>query len=102
LALLAALQGVSIAMLLGVPIGLLAGARGGWIDRIVMWFNNLFLSLPTIVAFAFSACWGRGLPMQCWQWAGADHSLCCINLWRHPGRREELYVEAANVVGVKP
>lgn len=104
LALLAALQGVSIAMLLGVPIGLLAGARGGWIDRIVMWFNNLFLSLPNlIVAFAILSLLGTGLTNAMLA-VGLVLTTRYVALTRGVtlAEREELYVEAANVVGVKP
>ncbi len=40
---------VGIAATIGVSIGALAGYYGGWIDRILMWFVDLLLSLPSLV-----------------------------------------------------
>jgi ABC-type dipeptide/oligopeptide/nickel transport system permease subunit len=47
---------VLIAMLIGVPIGLLIGYRGGWWDRIGSRFIDILDSLPgMLVAFASSS-----------------------------------------------
>ncbi len=40
---------VSIAATIGVSIGAIAGFYGGWLDRILMWFVDLLLSLPSLV-----------------------------------------------------
>lgn len=41
--------GVAIAMLIGVPIGLIAGFRGGWIDAVMMRFQDAVLAFPTVL-----------------------------------------------------
>ena len=40
---------VLLTALIGVPLGLLSGFRGGWIDRLVMWLVNLQLAFPFIL-----------------------------------------------------
>ncbi len=39
---------VGIALLIGVPIGLIAGFYGGWIDRIIMRIVDVMLCFPTL------------------------------------------------------
>ena len=53
---------VSIATLIGVPVGLLAGFRGGWIDDGISRFIDALLSFPAIVlAIAVTGALGIGL-----------------------------------------
>lgn len=53
---------ISISVLVGVPLGLLAGYYRGWVDTIVMRAVDIQLALPTIlVAMGVLAIWGRGL-----------------------------------------
>jgi peptide/nickel transport system permease protein len=40
---------VGIAATIGVTVGAVAGYYGGWIDRFLMWFVDLLLSLPSLV-----------------------------------------------------
>lgn len=40
---------VTIAATIGVSIGAIAGYFGTWVDRILMWFVDLLLSLPSLV-----------------------------------------------------
>lgn len=40
---------VSIAATIGVSVGAIAGYAGGWLDRGLMWFVDLLLSLPQLV-----------------------------------------------------
>ena len=47
--LLSVVEGVSVALTLGVPIGLLAGYLGGWTDRIISRFVEMLLSIPAII-----------------------------------------------------
>jgi peptide/nickel transport system permease protein len=59
-ALLIALSVVSGAMLIGVPLGLLAGYRGGWMGEAVMRVTDVFQAVPQLVlalAFAVLALW---------------------------------------------
>ncbi|MEA3505954.1 MAG: ABC transporter permease [Elusimicrobiota bacterium] len=39
---------VTIALLIGVPLGLLAGFHGGWIDSVIMRIVDIMLCFPTI------------------------------------------------------
>lgn len=40
---------VALALLVGVPIGLLAGYRGGWVDALLMRPVDMLLALPTLL-----------------------------------------------------
>jgi peptide/nickel transport system permease protein len=58
----AAAEGLGIAVLIGVPVGLAAGFLGGAFDAIVSRVADAFLSLPPIIlALALIAVLGRGL-----------------------------------------
>ena len=58
--LLTAAGAVTIAALVGVPIGLMAGFFGGWRDAVLMRFVDVLLSLPGILfAMALIAVLGR-------------------------------------------
>ena len=53
---------VTIALLLGVPIGLLAGYRGGWLDSLISRFTDAMLACPfLILAIALAAFLGPSL-----------------------------------------
>jgi peptide/nickel transport system permease protein len=59
--LVVAIGSVGIALLVGVPIGLLAGFRGGWMDGIFMRPLDLLLALPPLLlAVAMIAIVGPG------------------------------------------
>ena len=47
--LLAPLQAVAVAMLIGVPVGLLSGYLGGRLDAAVVWLTDAGLSLPPLL-----------------------------------------------------
>ncbi|MCR2784616.1 MULTISPECIES: dipeptide/oligopeptide/nickel ABC transporter permease/ATP-binding protein [unclassified Microbacterium] len=103
IALLVGFGAVIIAMLIGVPIGLLLGFRGGWTDRIGTRFVDVFDALPGIlVAFAVIAILGRGLlPLLL-----AIGLMFCMNFARMAraitlAERHKLYVDAARVSGLR-
>ncbi|WP_372624607.1 ABC transporter permease [Falsiroseomonas sp.] len=55
-ALMIALSVVVAAMLVGVPLGLLAGYHGGWLSEVVMRVTDVFQAVPQLVlALAFAA-----------------------------------------------
>jgi peptide/nickel transport system permease protein len=57
-----ALAIVALGLLVGGVIGLVAGARGGWVDDVLMRVTDLFLALPgALVAIAIVAALGPGL-----------------------------------------
>lgn len=50
---------VALAMVIGIPIGALAGFAGGWVDEICMRIADIFLAFPTIIlALAVAAALG--------------------------------------------
>src|SRR5690606_8810557 len=62
IAVIAAAEGTSIAVLLGVPLGLFIGYRGGWWDWVVMRLVEAIVSIPGImVAIVIIAILGAGL-----------------------------------------
>jgi peptide/nickel transport system permease protein len=48
-ALMIALSVVSISMLIGVPLGLIAGYRGGWLSEGIMRVTDIVLAIPQLV-----------------------------------------------------
>ncbi|MEQ1950520.1 ABC transporter permease [Mesorhizobium sp. CN2-181] len=56
-----ALVAVGIGMGIGVPLGCLAAARGGWLDEVVMRFNDLVFAFPALLsAVMITAVFGPG------------------------------------------
>ena len=98
----ASLLGVSIAIVLGLPIGMLAGFIGGRFDRAVMWVVDIIFSLPGIlIAFGVIAVLGNGL-LNAMIAVGVVLSTRFARLSRGVvlAEREELYVDGARVGGL--
>ncbi len=56
-----ALVAVGIGMGLGVPLGCWAAARGGWVDEVLMRFNDLVFAFPALLsAIMITAIFGPG------------------------------------------
>lgn len=101
-ALLISLTVVLLAALIGVPLGALAGYRGGWIDEVTMRITEVFQSFPPLLlAMVAVAILGPGLlhaglalALSWWPWYA--------RLVRAEARalRERSFVEAANAMGV--
>jgi peptide/nickel transport system permease protein len=99
----AAFQAVFVAGIIGIPIGLLVGYKGGWFDRIVMRVADVGDAVPGILlAFAVIAVLGRGL----------TNAMIAVGLIFVTGyirmtralvlaEREKLYVDAAKVGGLR-
>jgi peptide/nickel transport system permease protein len=91
---------LSIAII-GVPLGLIAGTFGGWIDGIIMRLADVFLAFPTLVlALAIAAALGGGLEnvivalaIAGWPWYARLVRGVVL------GVRREAYIEAAQVAG---
>ena len=101
IALIAAAEATSIAVILGVPIGLLIGYRGGWWDWIVMRLVEAIVSIPGImVAIVIIAILGTGLHRAMIA-LGILFSTAFLRLARGVvlTEREEVYVKSARVVG---
>ena len=55
--------GVLIAMAIGIPIGLIAGYRGGWVDSVLMRLQDALLAFPSVL-FAILIVAARGASQQ--------------------------------------
>ncbi len=95
---------VTIAIALGVPLGLLAGYRGGWIDTLVSRFTDAMLACPfLILAIAMAAFLGPSL-QNAMIAIGITATPLFIRLTRGQviAVKVEDYVEAARAVGNPP
>lgn len=101
IAAIAAAEGTAIAVLLGVPLGLFIGYRGGWWDWIVMRMVEAIVSVPGImVAIVIIAILGPGLHKAMIA-LGILYSTSFLRLARGVvlAEREEVYVRSARVIG---
>ncbi len=99
--LFAAVECVVIAVGLGVPLGVLAGYHGGWLDRVTMRVLDVVYSIPAIVAaIAFVAATGPGLAPSMFA-VGLVFAGRMTRLARGEvlSARDEEYVDAARAVG---
>lgn len=93
---------VLFAVLLGAPLGALAGYKGGWLDEVIMRITDLFLAFPSLLlAMAIASALGRGLDkaaialiVSWWPWYTRIARGVAIGL------RERYFVEAAQALGV--
>ncbi|RZI75879.1 MAG: dipeptide/oligopeptide/nickel ABC transporter permease/ATP-binding protein [Variovorax sp.] len=103
-ALLASLESVGIGVLLGVSLGLLAGYVGGWLDRIAMRLADVMQSIPAVLlALALIGVLGKGLGNAMLA-VGLIFSVSFMRITRAVvlAEREQLYVDAARVLGLRP
>ncbi|MFN2273514.1 MAG: ABC transporter permease [Anaerolineales bacterium] len=93
---------VAFAVLLGAPLGAIAGYKGGWIDEAIMRITDLFLAFPSLLlAMAIASALGRGLGnaaialvISWWPWYTRLVRGVTISL------RRRYFVEAAQAIGV--
>jgi len=93
---------VLFAVLLGAPLGALAGYKGGWLDEVIMRVTDLFLAFPSLLlAMAIASALGRGLDkaaialvISWWPWYTRIARGVAVGL------RERYFVEAAQAIGV--
>lgn len=93
---------VALAMAIGIPLGAVAGYRGGWIDQVLMRITEVFQSFPPLLlAMVFVAILGPSLfnaglalAISWWPWYA--------RLVRAEARslRDRPFVEAARATGV--
>ncbi|MDQ7794954.1 MAG: ABC transporter permease [bacterium] len=92
---------VGLALLIGVPLGLVAGYLGGFVDEVIMRVTDIFLSFPPLLlAIAVAALLGRSLTnamiaiaIAWWPWYTRLMRGTVISL------REKPFVEAARMMG---
>ncbi len=101
ISLLAALQGTGIALLIGVPLGLVSGYFGGWADKIIMFFNDALMSFPAmLLAMAIAGILTPNLTNAMIA-IGIITAPRAVRLVRASALsiREETYIEAARAIG---
>lgn len=94
---------VVFVLLIGVPLGVIAGTLGGRIDELIMRVTDLFLGFPSLLlAIAIAAALGTGLTnamfaiaITWWPWYTRLVRSQAITV------REQPFVEAARSIGVK-
>jgi peptide/nickel transport system permease protein len=101
LSLTIALVITGVASVIGVPLGMVAGLKGGWLREVIMRTTDVFLSVPGLVlAIAIVAAMGPGV----------INSVIALSLVWWPGYvrliesktlalKNELYIEAARISG---
>jgi peptide/nickel transport system permease protein len=102
--LLAGVVSVSISLALGVPIGLLAGVVGGWLDALISRVTDAFLACPfLILAIALAAFLGPSLSNAMIA-IGISATPIFVRLTRAQvlNVKVEDYIEAARAVGNPP
>jgi peptide/nickel transport system permease protein len=102
-ALVVSLMVVGFAMLIGVPLGAIAGYRRGRVDGLIMRTTDLFLAFPPLLlAMAIVAALGPGLEhaaialvISWWPWYARIARAVTVSL------REQPFVDAARAIGVR-
>ena len=97
-----ALAVVAVAILIGAPLGILAGYSGGWVDEIVMRITDIFLAFPPLLLAVFlAALMGPGfwnmvlaITLGWWPWYTRIARAQVATLRSRP------FVEAAQFMGV--
>ena len=91
-------------LLIGIPMGIIAGYRGGWVDNVISRTVELVLSIPAIIIVLVSIAVFSASPTA---------AMITLGVLAAPGLarvvrgatlivREELFVTAAVVSGVRP
>jgi peptide/nickel transport system permease protein len=93
---------VIVAIVIGIPLGAIAGYFGGWIDDILMRITDVFLAFPPLLlAIAVAAALGPSfvnamiaIAVTWWPWYARLVRAQTLSL------RERYFVEAARSIGV--
>ena len=96
-----ALVAVGVALLIGIPLGAIAGVFGGWIDNVIMRITDIFLSFPPLLlAIALVALLGSGLTnaiiaivVSWWPWYTRLVRGQAVSI------KERKFVQAAETIG---
>ena len=97
----AGFQATLIALLIAVPTGLVAGFLGGWLDRLMMLFNDAMMTLPALIfAIALIGVIGPGLTKTMFA-VGFVFAPRLVRLVRGSvlGVREDTFIEASFSIG---
>lgn len=94
---------VLMAVLIGAPLGAIAGFKGGWVDEVIMRITDLFLAFPfLLLAMSIANALGRGLDkaaialvISWWPWYTRLVRSLSASL------SQRYFVEAARSIGVR-
>ena len=92
------------ALAIGVPIGLVSGAAGGWLDDVLMRFVDIFLAFPSLLlALAIGAALGPSLEHAAvaiifawWPWYAR------LMRGEAAALRDRTFVESSRLLGIAP
>lgn len=92
---------VAISLVIGVPLGAIAGSIGGWVDNVIMRITDIFLSFPPLLlAIALVALLGSSLTnaiiaisISWWPWYTRLVRGQAVSI------RERKFVQAAETIG---
>lgn len=96
-----ALVAVGVALVIGIPLGAIAGTFGGWVDNVIMRITDVFLSFPPLLlAIALVTLLGPGLTnaiiaivVSWWPWYTRLVRGQAISI------KERKFVQAAETIG---
>lgn len=99
-----AVLAVALSLLIGIPLGAIAGFMGGFVDDFIMRITDIFLSFPSLLlAIAISAFMGPSLKnamlaiaISWWPWYARLIRGQAISM------RERQFVKAARAIGTPP
>lgn len=97
----AALAAVGLSLVIGIPLGAIAGSFGGWVDNLIMRITDVFLSFPPLLlAIAMVAVMGSSLnnailaiALSWWPWYTRLIRGQAISV------KERKFVQAAQTIG---
>lgn len=97
----AALAAVGLSLIIGIPLGAIAGSLGGWVDNVIMRITDVFLSFPPLLlAIAMVAIMGSSLhnavlaiSLSWWPWYTRLIRGQAISV------KERKFVQAAETIG---
>jgi peptide/nickel transport system permease protein len=97
----AALAAVGLSLIIGIPLGAIAGSFGGWVDNLIMRITDVFLSFPPmLLAIAMVVVMGTGLnnavlaiALSWWPWYTRLIRGQAISV------KERKFVQAAETIG---
>ncbi len=96
-----AVLSVGLALIIGVPLGAIAGTIGGWIDEVIMRITDIFLSFPPLLlAIAMVAMMGPSLgnamiaiALSWWPWYTRLVRGQAVSM------KERKFIQAAETIG---
>ncbi|MGN1040793.1 MAG: ABC transporter permease [Candidatus Fimimonas sp.] len=92
-----------ITVLIGVFFGILSGYLGGWVDKAIMFFTNIVLTIPSFpvlmilaALFTINDPFSFALVLSAWGWAG----LCRAVRSQILSLRERDFIQICSVMGM--